>query len=842
MEEQAKKEQDPSLLIRGWFFLISLIGGFCLYRLAVTGEASLRGVFLGYSASRLCMMAVLLICTVISLAGLIDPGGKFTSFIMRAARSGGAKALLTVLFLLFSLGLIIAGFLSGVEFEPFYERLRPLLIFAISVSGSGALLLFRLGTRSGADDPDHAEIRKTALTCFYVGLSIYIFIRLTGIGIVPDEMDWQPNGMVIRYWELYLSAWTALTLTIILRLIRAFRRPALTTALLFLAVWIASAVLWVSVPTMEVLDHSYFSEITAPNYLPYPASDSAYYGLWAKTVLAGLGFKTTVVTRQFFITVLAFLSALTRQDILKTIDCLTILLALIPACLYLLGKRLHSHGAGLLAAGFAAFREYNTILLAPKYMVASSKMLLSDLPAMLCMLAVLCAAVHWFRKPRSVFRTLLAGFLTGLSVTVRSQFIILIPFLPLIFILRKGLTFKKKLISAVCFLAASVLVIAPWLIRSKIITGGFILDEPGIHSTELARRWSDDTDNIVEQRPGETDAEYASRNTRHMAEFLLEKPFYVLQFTASHFFANELCAFTALPFGTDPGLTIRDVTDTGFHDVENRMLDPRNVPALMVFLVLISLGIAAAQKRTGTAGLLPLITCSLYLFLTAAGRYSGWRFALPADWFFYFYTALGIAEAAHQIHAAIDKRSGQLLTADPEDTGRQPFRPVPVICICLLFTVLGCAPALSGKIIPQQVFPLSDAENISRIEELIASGPEGSRKITDLLASGTGSVLNGRIIYPRFFYAGEGLASGHPWTAYKIRDYSRLGFVLLNEENHDVILPLEESPAFIPNAADIYVIGRDDAAGFFRADAVIISNTGSDAAPRILTGENRSNP
>ena len=64
----------------------------------------------------------------------------------------------------------------------------------------------------------------------------------------------------------------------------------------------------------------------------------------------------------------------------------------------------------------------------------------------------------------------------------------------------------------------------------------------------------------------------------------------------------------------------------------------------------------------------------------------------------------------------------------------------------------------------------------------------------------------------------------------------------MNQENHDVILPVEESPAFIPNAADIFVIGRENEEGYFRADAVIIPNTGSDAAPRILTGENRSNP
>ncbi len=836
MEKTANKERDPKLMIRGWFLLITVVGGICLYQLASVGEASLHSVLLGYSASRLGMMAVLLLCTGISAAGLIDPGEKFTAFVRQISLNKTAKAAAAALFLLLSLLWVTGGFMSDIKFQPFFLRLRPLLIFGMAVCGSGSLLLFRLSMNIAAEDPEGADIRRTAVTYFYIAFSLYVMIRLTGLGIIPDEMDWQPNGMAIQYWEICLSLWIALTLTLLLRLIHAFRRPALTTVLLFFAIWIGTAVLWVSIPSMDVLDHSYFMEITEPNNLPYPASDSAYYGLWANSVLAGLGFKSTVVTRQFFITVIAFFDALTGQDILKTIDCLTILLALIPACIYLLGKRLHSHGAGILAAGLAALREYNTILLAPHYMVSNSKMLLSDLPAMLCMLAVLCSAVNWFRKPRSVRYMLLTGFLTGLSVTVRSQFIILIPFLPLFFILQKGLPFKKRLMPAVCFILAAAAVIAPWLIRSKIISGEFILDEPGIHSTELARRWSDDVDNVVERGPDETEAEYAARNSRHMIEFFLEKPLYVMQFAASHFFANELCALTALPFGTDPGLTIHDVTDTGFHDVEGRMLDPRNVPMLMVFLILISLGMSAARNRTGAAGLLPFVTCSLYLLLTAFGRYSGWRFALPADWFCYFYAAVGTAEIAYQVSAFIDEKYRHQLTVQPADTGKQHSSPAAVVLLSVLFLILGCAPALSRKVIPQQVSMRSDAENTAGLNELFAEDPEKLRQISDMAASDNVSVLNGRIIYPRFFYADRGLASGHPWTAYKIRDYSRLGFVLLNEENHDVILPVEEPPAYIPNAADIYVIGRDNGE-FFMADAVIIPNAGSSDSPRILAAE-----
>ena len=128
-------------------------------------------------------------------------------------------------------------------------------------------------------------------------------------------------------------------------------------------------------------------------------------------------------------------------------------------------------------------------------------------------------------------------------------------------------------------------------------------------------------------------------------------------------------------------------------------------------------------------------------------------------------------------------------------------------------------------------------ENIRDLESLTAGHSFENQTLNAILDDPEVEVLNGRLIYPRYFEKNEGLSSGHPWIAYRIRAFARLGFVLLNEENHDVILPLQTEPSFIPNAAEIYVVGRD-VDDYFRADAVIIPNTASDAAPRLLTFEN----
>ncbi len=820
-----KNARSSTILIRGWFLLTAVCAGGCLYRLASTGEKSLNAVFLGYSGSRLLMMGCLLLAGIAGISGFIS--ARAQSGIRSAAGKRPVHILCAFLFLSLSLAWIGCGFMSDADFRPYFERIEPLLIFGMFITGTGYLLLKYLNRAGSPIGSESASVRRNAFLYFLGALALYLCIRVTGLGIVPDEMDWQPTGVVIRYWEIWLSIWLAFAVTGLLKLIHAERHAAFTTVILFFIVWAAAAVLWVSIPTMQVLKGSYFMEITAPDYLPFPASDAANFGLWAETILAGLGFKTAIAYRQFLITVIAFFEALTSRDILKTIDLITITLALFPAVLYLLGKRLHSHRAGILAAGLCTLREYNTILLGPYFMVSSAKMWLSDLPAALCLAAAICACADWFQKPRSLWRTLLAGFLTGLCVTVRSQFIALIIFPAFFFLLRKGLPGKEKFLRAAGFLLAVLFVIAPWFIRSKVITGDFILDDPGVHSTELARRWSDDVNNVVSREEGETDAEYAARNNRHMIDFFFEKPLYVLKFTMSHFFANELVAMTALPFGTDAALTINDYTNTDFHDVAGRLCLPQNILVLFCFLAVIALGMGAAWKRAGWAGLLPFFLCSLYLGSTSAARYSGWRFALPADWFYYFYFAMGLAEIAVQVSVSFGTSRETLLSVPALDSSAQPSRPLLCAAFTVLFLILGAAPALSGELVPQQLWDGTSAENAAAVSELT-----DDERIAELLADPVKEVISGRIIYPRFFGANEGLASGHPWIAYKIRDFTRLGFVLLNETNHDVILPLTDEPSFIDNAADAYVIGAEDEEGFFRADAVIIPS--ENAAPRIL--------
>ena len=102
-------------------------------------------------------------------------------------------------------------------------------------------------------------------------------------------------------------------------------------------------------------------------------------------------------------------------------------------------------------------------------------------------------------------------------------------------------------------------------------------------------------------------------------------------------------SWLVLPVGIPTGFTVLNITDSTYQDVPGRLKGESPV-LFAVCAFLIASGIASLWKRHGIAGLLPLILCPLYMLTVAVGRYSGWRFILPADWMIYFYFCCGVFE------------------------------------------------------------------------------------------------------------------------------------------------------------------------------------------------------
>jgi hypothetical protein len=67
-------------------------------------------------------------------------------------------------------------------------------------------------------------------------------------------------------------------------------------------------------------------------------------------------------------------------------------------------------------------------------------------------------------------------------------------------------------------------------------------------------------------------------------------------------------------------------------------------------------------------------------------------------------------------------------------------------------------------------------------------------------------LIQGRLLYPRHFSRGVGLASANAWPAYATRPYPRTGFLILNDALVDVLFPVREPQPF-RHAADALVLG-----------------------------------
>ncbi|MDD2922847.1 MAG: hypothetical protein PHQ36_11245, partial [Anaerolineales bacterium] len=86
------------------------------------------------------------------------------------------------------------------------------------------------------------------------------------------------------------------------------------------------------------------------------------------------------------------------------------------------------------------------------------------------------------------------------------------------------------------------------------------------------------------------------------------------------------------------------------------------------------------------------------------------------------------------------------------------------------------------------------------IAKLESSGYD-ENEIQTFLAQPDGLLVEGRMLYPRMYRRDEGISSAHPWAAYAVREYPRIGFLLINANRYDAIFPTKELLDF-PQGAD----------------------------------------
>jgi hypothetical protein len=767
-----------------WFF----------YLCAMEGAVALTALLLipseggNLSSARLALISILLAsCILWIVLGLRPPHG-----IDKLARPAFivVSALLAIVP---GLVLFLLRYLDPDRFLSAYERLSPLLWYFLILLIQGSLLLLYLRTGfhlSNFFSYKAVYISSLIFFCFLV-LAL-IFVSLTRLGITPDPAYWGEPGVPILGWQFAVALIGGLAFFCV-----AFYVSARTLDILLpLTVYLAAVAFWLSVPA-NVLASSFYMPIDPPAFQPFPYSDAGYYDQMAHSVLIGHPYLGEIPSRPLYIFLLTVLHRLFGEDYRRIIAGQTLLLAIIPVVLYYLGKKLHSRAAGVTIALFFIFRELTTLLISSNTRVSNTRTLLVDLPTLL-LLSLSCLFVFRWLERKGQKDAFIAGGMLGLLLLLRTQSMLLVPFIILLALLVLGWRNRSFYLLTAIFLLGLIIAVLPWLVHNYLQTGELAFDAPfqyKVIASQYAYSGNLDIRNYDFEGKG---------LARILIEFALKDPKFVFDFIANHFLAAQINGLLALP--------LIERFNGIFEPINlywmnwNGQLEWYNLVLLIVYLTVIAIGLGAAWRSWSWMGLLPLAFSAGYTLATAIGRFSGWRYDLPADWIWYFYFGIGFAELLR--HAASMFGIEQVRLTVPDGQNRaatlQPLRGWTGLSLAFVFILISASPWLIKNISAPRYSEQSPAILAAKITSI--SGAPASEEIQAFAAQPGAFIRAGRVLYPRSFSRDRGLASTNPWPAYAVRNYPRLGFLLLNQQSISAVFPGRINSSF-PHAADAIVLG-----------------------------------
>jgi hypothetical protein len=762
-----------------WFF----------YLCALEGAAAIAALFLipseggRLSLARLALIGFIFIIAMACLIlGVRPPKGW-----EKLARPGFI-IFSAILSLAFGSFLFLLRYLNPETSLSAYQRLSPLLwyLLILFVQSFFFLVILYKGFHP-ANFASRKPVYAAALQAFGLLLFLLLFIALTRLGVTPDPAYWGEPGVPLLGWQFVLALIGGVG---VLVLVLSFHLRGLDF-ILPVGLYIFALVLWLRVPA-DVLANSFYMPINPPSFQPFPYSDAGYYDQMAHSLLIGHPYQGTIPTRPLYIFLLTILHLLFGESYRNILVGQAFVLATLPVVFYFLGKKLHSRVAGVTIALFFIFRELTTLLVSSNTRVSNTKTLLVDLPTLLLLLLACLFTLRWLEK-KTEKDALIAGGMFGLLLLLRTQSMLVLPLILLVALLVFGWKNRSFYLLTSFFLLGLLSTILPWLVHNYLQTGQFAFDAPfqyKIIATQYAYTGNLDINNFDFEGKGLGQV---------LLEFALKDPGFVFGFIANHFLATQIHGLLVLPL-IKPYNGIFEPINLYWMEW-NGTLEWYNLILVIFYLALVALGLGAAWKRWRWIGLLPLAFSSGYALATAVGRFSGWRYDLPADWVWYFYFGVGVAELLYQTALLFGAKEEEPFRAPGAGAGERSWKRL--FGLAVLFAFISALPWLIKNIASPRYADATQAALRGQIRS-ISNAPMD--RINAFASQPDASIQTGRVLYPRFFSKEDGLASANPWPAYALREYPRIGFLLLNQSSVFVVFPTKRLSEF-PHARDAIVVG-----------------------------------
>ena len=785
------------------FFLISALEAAASLLALANIPSEGKRLLLGFSATRWALMLPLLVAMIVCTAAAYISWRKpdfRARWLDKDTRASLYKSLI-VAFPLLATGTGIGAFLlrwwDPERLLPFFERTWPLLVFVIifSLQATLWLLILRHGIHKA-----NFETRKPARFAFIVLLLVFGFVSLTRLGVTSDPAYWGEPGVPIQGWQLGLALIVSASFVTISPLPFFKSPPRRTDIVLGVLVWVVAAGIWLSVPN-SVLKNSFYFPIDPPANMPLPYSDSGYYDYMAHSLLIGTDYTGIIPTRPLYIVFLAVLHLLFGENYNLIIVGQTLVLALFPVLFFLLGRKIHGRAAGVTIALLAIFREWTNLLVSSDTRVSNTKMLLVDTPTLMLILLACLFAFRWLER-KDKLSVFIAGGTFGILLLLRTQSMLILPFVFLVAFLSLHSEKRPWLIFLLIFVLGVAFSVAPWLTHNYLRTGYFSFDAPFQYQV-LASQYAY-TGNLDYSQ---IDLEGKSLSGI-LLTFALKDPGFVAGFISNHFLATEVGSLLSLPLiapfnGLRAPINIYWTTFDG-------TLAWYNIILLIGYLALIAVGLGSAWQRWRWAGLMPLAFNLGYAIANGVGRFSGWRYDFPADWIAYFYFGIGFVEILIWLakvfgiteNVETSMAMGSSASSSTPPPGRADVGNIQVtnkvlrrwIPISMLFLLIGAIPWIGESINPPPRYgnntPIILQEQLVTSDSLHALGVS-SDEVLEFASQPQAVTAIGQLLYPRFFVRNAGLTSATPWPSYAPRDYPRLGFKLLNREVPEVVFPIK---------------------------------------------------
>lgn len=708
------------------------------------------------------------------------------------------------------------------------------------------------------------KVFRVSLLVFVILLVLWLLIAVTGFGITPDEFGWHNPGAPVLPLQVWIS-WVFAVLYFLFEVL-AYRKIQINPklwrwidVLISVIVFVTAVFIW----NAEPMDRAYFApKVRPPNFELYPYSDAALYDSSALQVLIGEGFSH-ITRKPLYVLFLALANKVANFDYNVVASLQVIVLSAIPVCMYWLAKSMHSRFAGIFVALIFILREKNAIALSADIKIVHARLLMSDMPVALGIIVFSWLLILWLQNPsKRRWYPFLVGGVIGLAMLIRSNLVIVLPFIVLVCVI---LFYRRPLggiVSLGLLVAGLLITIAPWLWRSFQLTGRASFNDPR-QVAYHAELYTHEVGSLqFPQLPGESDEEYINRLNDHVVEFTLQNPGVVAGFIIPHVLNNQIGLLLNLPMTPwliqDPSmipfyLRLGDwaqlwqecCSATNYVDQMpyweegwQGFLTSEMVFVLAINLVILAVGVGSMWVMWDFVGLIPLGVGLAYSLSTAIARFSGWRFALPVSWVTFFYFAVGLAQITFWVIRYLSHRSFFLPNSDPEQNSWKRIDRlelsfsgmiIPILLTGLVLLALGLSPLITEWAIKPKYKPLERDAGVEIFAEMGLSDEisQFSDDVLELYFENERAItLQGMAFYPRFYLEGEG-ESGGGWHAYAPLDYSRLGFTLIGPAMSQIVLPMDNPPSYFPNGVEVVVVGCR-LGDYVVANAVVLLNDTSE--------------